>query len=269
MITKKRFLSILLSLVMVLGLIPGTSLTALAADTYTIKVNDTTFMDNAELDIPYQYTSGESLSIDSYNGIVSAAYVSTAGANNFLYFKVSNVGDGQLTYKQGTTSTTLTINCTKNTTPVTGVTLSPSNATFTVGGDAVKLTATVLPDNATDKTVKWLFDNKVKLFSDADCTSPITTDTETNILTVYFKGISEGVAVISVVSNTNAEANAQCKVTVAPTTAISPAGAGTVSFTGGDDLQFKATANSGYEFDHWSYSEFAYNPTTHEQQWTE
>ncbi|MBQ9887586.1 MAG: hypothetical protein IJM37_12130, partial [Lachnospiraceae bacterium] len=41
--TKKRFLSILLSLVMVLGLMPGMSLTAYAAtDTYTTLKNNVT-----------------------------------------------------------------------------------------------------------------------------------------------------------------------------------------------------------------------------------
>ena len=38
---------------------------------------------------------------------------------------------------------------------VTGVTLSQSEAAMTVGGEAVTLTATVAPDNATDKTVVW------------------------------------------------------------------------------------------------------------------
>jgi len=38
---------------------------------------------------------------------------------------------------------------------VTGVTLSQSEAAMTVGGDALTLTATVAPDNATDKTVTW------------------------------------------------------------------------------------------------------------------
>ncbi|MBQ8099742.1 MAG: Ig domain-containing protein [Paludibacteraceae bacterium] len=40
-------------------------------------------------------------------------------------------------------------------TAVTGVTLSQSEAAMTVGGDALTLTATVAPDDATDKTVTW------------------------------------------------------------------------------------------------------------------
>ena len=38
---------------------------------------------------------------------------------------------------------------------VTGVTLSQTAASMTVGGEAVTLTATVAPDDATDKTVTW------------------------------------------------------------------------------------------------------------------
>ena len=38
---------------------------------------------------------------------------------------------------------------------VTGVTLSQTSADMTVGGDALMLTATVAPDDATDKTVTW------------------------------------------------------------------------------------------------------------------
>jgi len=38
---------------------------------------------------------------------------------------------------------------------VTGVTLSETTASMTVGGETLTLTATVAPDNATDKTVVW------------------------------------------------------------------------------------------------------------------
>ena len=38
---------------------------------------------------------------------------------------------------------------------VTGVSLSQTEATMTVGGETLTLTATVAPDNATDKTVTW------------------------------------------------------------------------------------------------------------------
>lgn len=38
---------------------------------------------------------------------------------------------------------------------VTGVSLSQTEATMTVGGETLTLTATVLPDDATDQTVAW------------------------------------------------------------------------------------------------------------------
>ncbi len=38
---------------------------------------------------------------------------------------------------------------------VTGITLSQTAASMTVGGETLTLTATVAPDNATDKTVTW------------------------------------------------------------------------------------------------------------------
>ena len=44
-------------------------------------------------------------------------------------------------------------------TPVTGVTLSQTEADMTVGGETLTLTATVAPDNATDKTVTWTTSN--------------------------------------------------------------------------------------------------------------
>ena len=47
---------------------------------------------------------------------------------------------------------TFTIEPTVN---VTGVTLSQTEAAMTVGGETLTLTATVAPDNATDKTVTW------------------------------------------------------------------------------------------------------------------
>lgn len=38
---------------------------------------------------------------------------------------------------------------------VTGVTLDKTSAEMTVGSETLTLTATVAPDNATDKTVTW------------------------------------------------------------------------------------------------------------------
>ena len=47
-----------------------------------------------------------------------------------------------------------------NVVDVASVTLDESTLTLTAGGDTATLTATVLPDNATDKTVTWSSDNE-------------------------------------------------------------------------------------------------------------
>ena len=81
--------------------------------------------------------------------------------------------------------------------PVTGVTLSQTTAEITVGGDTLTLTATVAPENATDKTVKW------------------TTSDET-IATVV-DGVVTAVAAGEVTITAKAgDQSATCKVTVNP-----------------------------------------------------
>ena len=140
---------------------------------------------------------------------------------------------------------------------VLGVTLDPSTATLTAGGDAVKLTATVAPDDATDKKVKWsVGGSAVTLYSDKACTTEVGTDA-TATLTVYAKGVSAGKVTVFVNSNADSNKAADCNVFVTPSVSITPEGAGTVAFAVkyDVDLRLTATANSGYEFDHWSWSE--------------
>ena len=59
------------------------------------------------------------------------------------------------TYMDGVTSIEVYGYENPTTVNVTGVTLSQSEAAMTVGGETLTLTATVAPDNATDKTVVW------------------------------------------------------------------------------------------------------------------
>ena len=74
------------------------------------------------------------------------------------------------------------------------MTLSSSTASVNVG-DKVALTATVAPDNATEKTVKWSVGgtnaDAVKLYTDETCTAEVGADA-TSALTVYAKGMSAG-----------------------------------------------------------------------------
>ncbi|MBQ8966466.1 MAG: Ig domain-containing protein [Ruminococcus sp.] len=62
----------------------------------------------------------------------------------------------------GTHTETLTfgISVEDATVTVTGVSLDKNTLELTAGGDTATLTATVLPENATDKTVTWSSDNE-------------------------------------------------------------------------------------------------------------
>lgn len=100
---------------------------------------------------------------------------------------------------------------------VTGVSLDKTTAqTIDVDGK-VSFTATVSPDNATDKTVKWSVGGTdagaVKLYSNEACTTEVGADA-TDKLTVYAKGISAGSATVTATSNADSTKSASCDVTV-------------------------------------------------------
>ena len=83
---------------------------------------------------------------------------------------------------------------------VTGVSLSETTASMTVGGDALTLTATVAPDNATDKSVTW-------------------TTSDASVATVadgVVTAVGAGTATITATSNDDATKTATCTVTVSP-----------------------------------------------------
>ena len=81
---------------------------------------------------------------------------------------------------------------------VTGVTLDKTELTLTVGDPDVKLTATVAPDNATDKTVSW----------SSDKTEFATVDNQGNV-----HAVAPGTANITV-TTTDGNKTATCVVTV-------------------------------------------------------
>ncbi len=81
---------------------------------------------------------------------------------------------------------------------VSSVTLDKPSLEITVGTPDVKLTATVAPDNATDKTLNWSSDN----------TDVATVDNEGNV-----HAIAEGTATITV-TTTDGGKTATCTVTV-------------------------------------------------------
>ena len=86
--------------------------------------------------------------------------------------------------------------------PVSSVSLDKTSISLEVG-DTDKLTATVLPENAGDKTIKWSSNN----------TNVVTVDNNGNLT-----GIGVGVATIYARSNADSTINATCHVVVNPKT---------------------------------------------------
>ena len=98
---------------------------------------------------------------------------------------------------------------------VTGLSLDKTTTQTVDVGTSISFTATVAPDNATDKTVKWSVSGTgVMLYSDSACSAAITTDTATSTLIVYAKGTATGNATVTVTSNADSTKSASCDVTV-------------------------------------------------------
>ena len=125
----------------------------------------------------------------------------------------SSVQFGAIMGNRGNVTITFTI---ETSVDVTGVSLNKNTTTLTVGGTET-LTATVSPDDATDKTVKWSVGGTnaeaVKLYTDAACTTEVGTNA-TSTLTVYAKGMLAGIATITATSNADSTKSASCAVTV-------------------------------------------------------
>ena len=114
--------------------------------------------------------------------------------------------DGSIVYYRGADSTSAVA--------VTNVTLDKTaTQTIDVGG-SVAFTATVAPDNASDKKVVWsVSGDAVKLYTNADCTAEVGAGA-VETLTVYAKGISAGSATVTATSNADSTKTASCDVTV-------------------------------------------------------
>ena len=167
-------------------------------------------------------------------------FKSDSGWNPYIHFEkafaVTAISDGlevtNIENIKGKLMYTLALHESAAPVAVTGVTLSPTSASLTVG-DAVALTAAVAPADATDKKVKWSVtsgSDKVKLYKDADCNTEVGTEA-TDVLTVYAKGIAAGEATVKVESNADATKSATCTVTAVAKTWTS--GDCTVTFSDG------------------------------------
>ena len=133
---------------------------------------------------------------------------------------------------------------------VDDISLDKTKTTLPLDGKET-LTATISPDNASDKTVKWSVagtePNSVKLYSDESCTTEVGNDA-TDILTVYTKGISSGTATVTVTSNADNTKKASCNVTVnKPGSKVTKAPeAKTLSYTGSaQELVTSGAAENG------------------------
>jgi uncharacterized coiled-coil protein SlyX len=98
---------------------------------------------------------------------------------------------------------------------VTGVSLSSTSVEENVNG-VFQLSATVIPDEATNKTVIWRVtegSDKVALYSDAECNTPLSTGAVA-AGPIYVKALAEGTATIKVFCGANPAKYAECEVTV-------------------------------------------------------
>lgn len=260
---KKRLLSILLSLALVLGLMPGMVMTAYAApDTTTYRLTfqgpggysgtiDTTLpctLDyNEWLELvglwPYDpvpeatVASGDEdcLSLENSNLTIKKAFTGSKSITNIFSYHYS-----------------VTITCLEMVN-VNSISLDKDIAQTVNVGNNVAFTATVSPNNATDKTVKWSVGGTdtgaVTLYSDADCTAGNEVGTAaTDTLTVYAKGVSAGSATVTVTSNADDTKYASCDVTVksASATVTEAPTAKTLTYNGqAQELVTAGTATGG------------------------
>jgi len=123
--------------------------------------------------------------------------------------KVTAIGVGKATIKATSTSnTSVSASCevtvTEETIPVTGVTISQSSLSLSIGGTAT-LTASVQPADATEQGITWF-------------------SSDTSVATVsnsgVVKAVAAGTATITAASKADSSKNATCKVTVSSDTVL-------------------------------------------------
>ncbi len=249
--TKKRLLGILLSLALILGLVPGMSLTAYAAEEFTSLQQGDVLHPGDAINSNTTYDPGTGIWLNTnqnpwtlVRGDITgprSITVSDTGAYYFLkssngsfytgaievppdahfdggYWPVGANSDGiyvtAVNVGQYATAVTFAVH---EGVAVTGVTLNPSTEqTISVDG-SVAFTATVNPGEATDKTVKWSVggtnSDAVKLYKDAACTEEVGTGA-TETLTVYALGLEVGDATVTVTSSANSNKYATCALAV-------------------------------------------------------
>jgi len=253
----KQLFGIILSLVLALGLMPGMSMTAKAAE-YTslsvgdvIKVGDSftpsdniievaTGGGNANMliadygDYPLTLVRANVVEVTDVEGGTTSTVTEseTGGYYVFRYrgnryvtnteWVVSGKTDGLVLDSIGTyqyytrTDPLYTFSVHETTVAVTGVSLDKTTAQAVTVGDKVAFTATVAPNNATDKYVTWSSNSDaLKLYADSSCT--VALGTTTGVVAgqpIYAKGILLGDATVTATSRSNNDVTASCDVTV-------------------------------------------------------
>ena len=259
--TGRKLLSFLLTLAMIVGLLPGISLTAYAAAQY--KVIGTPIDSPRSLPSDFmEVTLAEATAYgQSYTGTVGWLIIYAKDGNNYKFVSYSpetplhngtqtwdNIKNGESWIYHDAMQVSIIVPYSTNI-AVTSVTLNPSTAqTIDVGG-TVSITATVSPDNATDKTVKWSVGGTdagaVKLYSDEACTTEVGANA-TDKLTVYAKGISAGSATITATSNADSEKKASCDVTVNAAQTQTEELLTTITAVGASNASTATSANVSY-----------------------
>ena len=270
---RAKALSWLLSLALVLSLLPGMGLTALATETetnYNITPSDLDWPEGqynalaTNVTFPYQTDAKALLAAIGYNGD-SISYITSVSISSG-----SNVSLGEITETSGTADYNVGINITGQGESVVEVvayatwsetitcriavsvypadvilpTISLEEDALSIAiGNKMPLTATITPDNATDKTVKWSVSgtnpDAIKLYSDENCTTEIGSDA-TSALTVYAKGISAGDATVTVTSNSYTTRTASCEMTVSDQYHL---------WIGGEEVTSTNSSGAGWSYD--------------------
>lgn len=194
---RKIFLSFLLALAMVVGLVPGMGLTAYAATAYSsgrVRISDTKTGDIISKDCQLLKNNGRALEIYDTDGTTLLKLYGTDGVVNNVqpgYDTIVIQGDGGL-------KSTTKIKKLSPEPAVTSVTLDKDTLSLTAGGETETLTATVTANYDAVKTIGW-------------------SSSDTSVATVnngVVTPVAAGIATISAISSWDSTKSATCAVTV-------------------------------------------------------
>ena len=164
--------------------------------------------------------------------------IATVDSNGKVTAVAAGTANITVTTTDGSKTATCAVTVNAATVAVTGVTLDKTTATLTVGGGTETLTATVKPDNATDKTVTWTSSNE----SVATVANGVVTPVAAGSATITAKAgdktatctVTVNAATYTVTVNTPTNGS----VSASPTSAAA-----------GAEVTLTVTPASGYELD--------------------